>query len=84
MTIGKCYCRVLGGGGFLRARYPCNRRMRDSVDAMLDADDEEGSSSQLGQSQLVHFGNPTGEGAAAPGIEEDADPEDADYPDSPP
>ena len=59
--------------------------MRDSVDAMLDADEkEEGSSSQLGhfgQSQLNHFGDPAGEGT---GIEEDADPEDADYPDSPP
>ena len=51
---------------------------------MLDADDKEDSSSQLlhfgASSQLDHFGDPAGGG----GIEEDADPEDADYPDSPP
>ena len=23
MALGICYCRVLRGGGFFRARYPC-------------------------------------------------------------
>ena len=28
MALGKCYCRLLGGGGLLCARYPCKHTYR--------------------------------------------------------